>query len=369
MTPEQAEVWNLKEQGYSLRQIAEKLGTSEGAVKKRYSRARRWANLPGGVQEALRVTGIDAAHARFGYRRIEAEDGSFNTVFWRLPEPEAEDAAIRVRELLGDIPRVKPITPPAETLSDLLTLYVVSDLHSGMLAWRRETGEDYDTGRAMARLRDWIGACVAGSPRSETAVILFNGDTMHADDQTNATPKSKHALDVDSRFFRTAERTILGISAAVDLALHHHQTVHVQIKPGNHDPTSYLILLFSVAERYRDDPRVIVGKEPSEFWAHQFGRVLLASHHGDKAKAQSLVLYLADTYPEMWGQTRWRYLWTGHMHHHKSQDIGGVHWEQARAVAPKDAYAAAHAYSSRSEIQAVTYHRDRGEVSRVKVAA
>ena len=34
----------------------------------------------------------------------------------------------------------------------------------------------------------------------------------------------------------------------------------------------------------------------------------------------------------------------------------------------RDAYAASHSYSSRSEMQAITYHKDSGEVSRVKVA-
>jgi len=32
-----------------------------------------------------------------------------------------------------------------------------------------------------------------------------------------------------------------------------------------------------------------------------------------------------------------------------------------------DAYAATHAYSGRSEMQAITYHKDRGEISRHRV--
>jgi len=70
----------------------------------------------------------------------------------------------------------------------------------------------------------------------------------------------------------------------------------------------------------------------------------------------------------MWGRTRHRFYFTGHMHHAKMQDIGGVQVEQMRAAAPRDAYAASHAYASRSELQAITYHKDSGEVSRVKVA-
>jgi len=48
-------------------------------------------------------------------------------------------------------------------------------------------------------------------------------------------------------------------------------------------------------------------------------------------------------------------------------DAGGVQVEQLRAVSAKDAYAASHAYSAKSEMQAVTYHKDRGEISRHRV--
>jgi hypothetical protein len=46
-----------------------------------------------------------------------------------------------------------------------------------------------------------------------------------------------------------------------------------------------------------------------------------------------------------------------------------VAWEQLRAVTSRDAYAVSHAYTARAQLQAITYHRDKGEVSRVKVNA
>ena len=102
---------------------------------------------------------------------------------------------------------------------------------------------------------------------------------------------------------------------------------------------------------------------------HEFGKVLLAAHHGDKAKADRLVHFLADQFAEMWGRTKHRFLFTGHLHHHKAQDIGGVQWEQLRAVTPRDAFAFSNAYTARAQLQAITFDRNRGEVSRVKVNA
>lgn len=95
---------------------------------------------------------------------------------------------------------------------------------------------------------------------------------------------------------------------------------------------------------------------------------MIAAHHGDKARADRLVMFLADEYAELWGRTLHRFLWTGHLHHHKSQDIGGVTWEQLRAVTARDAYASSHAYTARAQLQAITYHKTLGEIQRVKIA-
>jgi hypothetical protein len=280
---------------------------------------------------------------------------------------EEIDVLDRIREAFADLKPAEPTPAPAYADEDLLTVYPLADVHIGMQAWGRETGEDYDTNIAAARVRSWIGMCINSAPDAHTAVIVDVGDLTHADDQTNATPRSKHVLDVATRFYRTIDITVETLGASVDLALQKHARVIVKILPGNHNPHSYLAILFALAQRYRNEPRVTVEKEPGEFWVHEHGRVMLAAHHGDKAKADRMVHFLADQYAEMWGRTKHRYLFTGHLHHHKSQDIGGVQWEQLRAITARDAYAASHAYTARAQMQAITYHRERGEIQRVKV--
>jgi len=302
------------------------------------------------------------------WAKTKSEDGTSYSALLK-PDPLARDALEAIRDVLEGLPPVKPIPAPQHADKDLITLYPIADLHAGMMAWGRETGEDYNTATATERLTGWIGQCISSSPRSGLGIVLAAGDLLHANDNTNATPQSKHVLDVDTRHFKTLDRVIEAMALSVDLALHHHESVLVVVKPGNHDRDAYLAVLFGLDQRYRSEPRVTVEKNPSEFWAYQFGKVMLACHHGDKAKAQQMVLYLADEFPEMWGGTRHRFLWTGHLHHHKSQDIGGVQWEQLRAITAKDAYAASHAYSARAQMQGITYHREFGEVARVKVSA
>lgn len=297
------------------------------------------------------------------------EDGVSRSIYLRPAQEATEDALERIRAVFEGIEPAAAAVAPESVLADLCTVYPIADAHLGLRAWHKETGSDYDTTIGAERVRDWMAQCVASSPPSETAIILDIGDWTHANDDTNQTPRSKHVLDVDTRMFRTLDVGIATLGGTVESALTKHRTVHVVILPGNHDATIYLAVMFALAERYRNEPRVIVHKKPGEFFLHEFGRVMIAAHHGDKAKADRLVHFVADEFAEAWGRTKHRFLFTGHLHHHKSQDIGGMRWEQLRAVTERDAYAVSHAYSARAQLQAITYHAVRGEIQRVAVNA
>jgi hypothetical protein len=239
----------------------------------------------------------------------------------------------------------------------------------GMMAWGKETGEDYDTSIAADRVRSWVARAVDASPASETAVILGLGDLTHADDQSNMTPRSKHVLDVDTRHFRTLDVTIQALAYGIEYAAQKHARVIVRILPGNHDLNTYMAVMFALHERYRENPRVEVQKIPGEFFVMRHGKCLLAAHHGHGGKPERMVMFLADEHAQEWGQTRHRFLWTGHLHHLKAADIGGVQWMQLRAITAKDAYAAGNAYSARASLEAFTFDADQGEIQRVRVSA
>lgn len=349
----------------SIKKAARALGVNPRTIEKSLASARK---RDPAIQAGMNATGTAIVPALTWVKTKPQGDEPGYSVLLK-PPADAIDIAASIREAFEGMTRAEPVPAPTHCEGDLLTLYPLADAHIGMMAWGRETGEDYDTAIGAARIRDWVARAVAASPASRQAVILDVGDLTHADDQTNQTPRNKHALDVDTRHYRTLDMTIAALASAIETALAKHEHVTVRILPGNHSPTSYLAVMFALAERYRDEPRVSVQKVPGEFFVHQFGKVLIAAHHGDKAKAERLVHFLADEYAELWGKTRHRFLWTGHLHHHKSQDIGGCQWEQLRALTARDAYAVAHAYTARAQLQAITYHRLHGEIQRVKIGA
>lgn len=338
------------------------LWSSVNAVKKRAEKS--GAYMSPGLLKATQSAALAPPEVQYGW--LKSDEAS---IFVRPPKLEDGelDPLERIRNVFEGLTPAPTVPSPDYADSDLLTIYPLADVHLGMMAWGKETGEDYSTKIASDRVKSWVAQCVASAPPSETAIVLSVGDYFHANDQTNQTPASKHPLDTDTRHFNTLDVGIESLAAGIETAAAKHKRVIVHIIPGNHDPTAYMALMFPLFERYRDNPRIEVHKAPGEWFIRQHGKVMLAAHHGDKAKADQMVHAMADSYASLWGKTKHRFLFTGHKHHHKSADIGGVQWEQLRAVTARDAYAVSHAYTARAQLQAITYHRIHGEVSRVKV--
>jgi hypothetical protein len=367
----QQEIVAAYEQYGSKRSAAAALGIPRSSFQYRYSQAvKEGLTVSEGIRNSVSSAKLGFTEAKAGWIvDVDKETGSRRSTYWKAPQEATESLIDAIKYAFEGITPAPPIPPPQFADSELLTVYLLSDRHTGLMAWARETGEAYNTKIAVQRVKDWVARCVSASPSSHTALIIDNGDGQHADDQTNQTPRSKHGLDVDTRYFRTIEADIEALSTAVELAKAKHIRVIVRIMSGNHNPHSWIAILFALAERYRLDDRVEVICDPSEFFVMDWGKVLIAAHHGDKAKADRLVHFIADEFAEMWGKTRHRFLFTGHLHSHKSQDIGGMQWEQLRAVTARDAYAYNNAYVSRAQMQAITYDKQLGEISRTKVTA
>jgi len=367
MTPKQQEALDALEKYGSQNKAAKALGLGRSTFQERISRAKRHQEADPAVKQAMSSAGMqDAGVLHSGW--IKTDEAS---LYFKMPGGDSEtvnDVADRIKDVLSDIQPAKQQKPPDHFDQDLLTVFPIADVHLGMYASSDEVGEDYDISVAENRVTNWINRAVEASPPAGTAVILDIGDFHHADTQDNRTPQSKHQLDVSGRHFEAVEAGVRTMVHCCNAALAKHSKVIVRVLPGNHNPTTYMTTLFALDAYYRNEGRVEVQKVPGEFFIMRFGSCLFAAHHGDKSKPERMVMAIADRYADDWGKTKHRFLYSGHLHHLKSSEIGGVLWMQLRAVAPKDAHAFNASYSGKSEIRATTFHKDKGEIMSVVVS-
>lgn len=267
--------------------------------------------------------------------------------------------------------RAEPAPAPAQTNADLATVFVIADHHLGLFAWGRESGADYDLKIGEAILIDAMTALIANAPASGTAVILNLGDFFHSDNDQNRTARSGNALDVDTRYAKVLQVGVKLMITCIELALQKYQEVIVRCLPGNHDPHTAIALTAALAAFFSRDTRVTVDCDPSRFFWWRFGSVFIGASHGDMVKPDQMPGVMASQQPKVWGETRHRYAYFGHVHH-KSKGGGeqnGVVWETFQTLAAKDAWHAASGYTSGRSMVAITHHRDKGEIMRHTVAA
>ena len=357
MTPEQAAVWDLRQRELSTKDIAEELGITEQSVNGRIARAKRWAPVDPAIQESMDAVGTRLVPA-LAWAKTKSADG---TSFSVLLKPEAiqaepEDILARISDRLDAIkpaPFIKRVVTPSSDLRNFVPLF---DVHLSMRIG------NYGTAQAVERLQTGGRDILERMPAAECTIILNGGDFSHQNDPSNLTPRSQHPLPVDGEYDDVTDIATDVTAELIETGLQRSEHVIYQALRGNHDPNTARILRAALRQRYRNNPRVTIESASVHFFAHEWQRNFISGHHGDirGGNAKDLVMGFAAKYPEEWGRTRFRELWTGHNHHLKAFDLPGMSTNQVRPICPLDRHAIENLYYSWSEMIGVTYRKGGG---------
>lgn len=370
MTPKQEEAIEAVQRLGSISAAAREIGSSRQNVQRMLSRAGHDAEtrakylLDPAIVDSMKAVGTNMVPS-LAWVKVSAKDEQPGYSVMLRPEPEDPEAiAERMRAALEGMVPAEPVVAAETVMADLCAVYPLMDAHVGMMAWGRETGaQDYDLGHAARDMRHAFAKVLALTPAAEQAILLIGGDYFHSDDTRSETPANRHKLDVDGRFWKVLDVGIGIIAETVHQLLQKHSRVLVRVLRGNHDPHSSMTLNFALAERYRNEARITVEKNPRDLFMMQWGKCAIFAHHGDKGKPQQMALYLSDIC-SFWSQTRHRHYLTGHVHHDQAKDLGPLRFESLRAFCPPDAYAAGMGYGARRALQSITFHKQDGIVLR-----
>lgn len=269
--------------------------------------------------------------------------------------------------LKENLPRLMPIPAPSLLASRsalLANQYTITDNHLGMLAWREETGADYDLRIAEDLLMDWFAAAIQTSPDANTAILAQLGDLMHHDGLDSVTPASRHVLDADSRLQKVIRVVIRCFRKIIDMLLSTHERVHVVMASGNHDPASSAWLREMFATIYENEPRVSVDTSPALYYSFEWGKTGLYYHHMHKRGVKDLDRVFAGLFREMFGRCSFNYGHGGHLHSDAIVSTQLMSIERHETLAARDAYAAGGGWLSNRSAKRITYDRRFGEVGR-----
>lgn len=354
MTPEQQEVYDLKQQGMTMPQIAGRLGITLKAAENRYQRAKRSGATDPAVSRAMAAIGTVMVPSVVW----DKSDPKYSVL---LRPAAADQDATDWAEVFSNIPAYRP-NPVAPIGNDLFAVYPLYDAHIGMLACGKETrGQNYDLKLAA---QDMLKAFVDVSalvPRADRAMVILGGDTLHINDGSNETPASHHKQDTDGRYEKVIDSAIEMVCHSIEYLCERHAKVEVVTIRGNHDEASHVALKCALKQRYRLSDQIsfptVAGMEQSEVFWTRHGKSLVAIHHGDKAPPQRLCMIIADKCAE-WSNTTDRHVLTGHKHTLHVQDFPGVTHHTLRAFAPPDAYGSM--FGGRRSLTAMVFDANKG---------
>lgn len=324
-------------------------------------------------QETANRTGLnyDAVRKRVkrnlpaGSSTLVSGNGPIKLQWLRTPKeaPTAEEISEQIANA------IKGFRPPAALKTvlkgdrDLLGIWPLADLHMGMRAWGAETqGPDWDIGIATKAYQEGLSEVTEMTPKVKLGVVLVAGDLSHADNyhQTTTNPNTHHIVDVDGRYPKMLESSFDIVLYAVHRAKERAENVLVVLIPGNHDAATIVGVRLALAVYFRNDKTVTVDKSPSPHWWYEWGKCMFACTHGDKLRMKRLPSYMSAVMSEMWGRTKHRYAFTGHLHRKEVESHPGVRVEILPTPVAPDSFAASHGYNSPRMFETKVYHKERG---------
>ena len=361
LTDLQRQCVELRNQGFSHRDISNKIGVAQSGVTRHLQAAEKKAeklNADPGFSIYERTKGRWYIDPESGEKRCDWDKT-------RRDKQDVESLQESFRAAVEDVKPLPLIKKPKINLKDSFVGYPMGDPHIGLYAWRQSAGEDFDCDiaeRDLLNASDYLMSC---TPNTEKCLIGNLGDFFNADNKNNTTTAGTQQ-DVDGRWPRVLKIGISIMIRMIERALEKHQHVTVVNALGNHDEHTSIMLTVCLQHAFSKNKRVTIQDTYNSFHYFEFGKVLLGINHGDKIKKPLLPGIMAGDQPEAWGRTIHRHWWTGHVHHTTgfADEHNGCIVESFRTLAARSDWTHNQGYRAGRDMNAIVYHKEYGETDR-----
>lgn len=252
------------------------------------------------------------------------------------PDYEARNMDAMREAILTDIrdhapryPAQRPPLFPTDAPRYMLEVCIF-DPHFGKYAWSGESGEDYDLHIAERRFMWALERLLQKASHNAIEQIVFpiGQDAIHADSSENTTTRGTRQ-DVDTRWFKVFRLTRLVYQRAFERCMEIAPVLGIVV-PGNHGKHSELALGEVLDAHFHHTDRVQIIGGPRERKYHQYGKNMIGYTHGDTVKLDKLPMLMAVEEPQMWADTQYREIHTGHVH--KAKQISFVGTDEVNGV-------------------------------------
>lgn len=364
-TPRQREILRkYLDSGRSSEVAGELLGTTGRNVRRSIASVKKRAAAHGWTESFDARRFVDPGQNVVGKSTLTKDDEGNIVWIKTARERKTYQFAQELSEYVNDISPWEGRRQPKKTSGDLCTLYTITDYHIGMYSSVEESGEEWSLGTAQEVLERAVTEMIESSPPSEQAVFCQLGDLLHWDSLEAITPRGKNVLDADGRYHTLTKVAVDCCINVVNLLLGKHKKVHVIMAEGNHDLASSVWLRLMMNQVFEKNKRVSIETSAFPYYRFNFGKCFLGFHHGHLSRIKDMPAKFYSEFPGEMGAAKFRKLHTGHTHQVEMIESSGVTVERHPTLAARDAHGARGFHKTVRAANAITYHKELGEVSR-----
>lgn len=258
------------------------------------------------------------------------------------------------------VPVIQPQSDPHLLVVD------PADIHIGKLARAIETGDEYNTKIAVDRVLEGLSGLLnkASGFNIDKVLLIIGNDILHTDNTkrttTSGTPQDTDGMWYDN--FKTAKDLYVKVIETLMFVA----PVDVIHCPSNHDFTNGFFLADTLSSWFANCKSVTFNVGPSHRKYFTYGANLIGATHGDGAKENDLPLLMANEASKDWHDCTHRYVYTHHIHHKRSKEIGGVTIESLRSPSGTDSWHHRNGYQHNAKaVEAFIHHPKFGQVARL----
>ena len=287
-----------------------------------------------------------------------------------------EQSAIEQTDLLEDVKALidnhAPTYPKIKRVKgDNLLIINPADIHIGKLAVASETGEDYNTEIACARVLEGIEGLISKSQGFNVDRVLFciGNDILHTDGVLSTTTRGTYQ-DTDKKWWQHYEIALELYVKCVEI-LRQVAPVDVVHSMSNHDFQSGFHLAHALQSWFRKADDVSFDISVANRKYYKYGSNLIGLEHGDGAKMDLLPMLMANEKPKEWSETSHRYWYLHHIHHKvkykwlDGKDFIGCTVEYMRSPSAADSWHAGKGFISSPAVEGFIHSKSSGQIARL----
>ena len=319
------------------------------------------------IQQEAESAGLNPKDVHSGW--IKSKEAS---IYFKNPNFKEAHLKEFKQQLLKDLKEYSPsfdkiIKPKVKDGHCLLIS--PADIHIGKLCKSFVSGEEYNKQIAVQRTLEAIDGILQKSNgfNIDKLVLCIGNDVMHIDTPSGGKTTRGTVQDVDGMFFEhfhIAKRLYINI---IETLVSFYPDLHIVYNSSNHDYLTGFCLADTIATYFRNSKNITFDISLHHRKYYTYYDNLIGSTHGDGAKWDLLPLLMADECKE-WSKTKYRYMFTHHVHHKISnKDLIGCSIESFRSPSPSDTWHSKMGFTSSNNqaIEGFIFSKHNGQVSRI----